>query len=436
MPSTTMRARGYFENLTSPSSFSLKRAATLSTKESYSTNDSAYSSYFNFPNYNQNHSPSIDSSIISYDESNDSALTSQYSMSTRGRTIASEDKSDFTGRSEEEEEETVPSLEYLDENENEEETVPSLGYSTGSHIEEETVTSLSYLCENDNEKESVPFLECEIVNHSDQNKDGEYTDPILEAFSDEESTVDDDISETNTEVAISGYDDQIIETNTTNGSVSLGWDHGRANASSFRAAINNNSSVDDVCEVPEGIFKSDITVTVDIDDEARSSRVGKLDEDNLDVEILQQKNHRKLDSGEFSPRKQNQRERLKFEETVQQGILDDLQSFYTATPKTAKLVLCIVVSVLSDGTLDHTFWSGGRVGLTEIVLQWVLFDADDLHVYKRGRVVRKKDFGFGPLELTENEGQHYLTTSLAPRASNDVISQIGNGTRRDLLSEF
>ena len=160
-----------------------------------------------------------------------------------------------------------------------------------------------------------------------------------------------------------------------------------------------------------------------------------LDEEDLDVEILH-KNHKKNDSGEFSARKQNQRARLMFEETVKHGILDDLQSFYTATPKTAKLVLCVVVSVLSDGTLDHTFWSGGRVGLTEIALQWVLFDADDLQLYKRGRVVRKKDFGFGPLGLTENEGQHYLETKLAPRASNDIISQIGNGTRRDLLSEF
>ena len=82
------------------------------------------------------------------------------------------------------------------------------------------------------------------------------------------------------------------------------------------------------------------------------------------------------------------------------GIIDDFKSVYTATPKTAKLVLCVVVSVLSDGTLDHTFWSGGRVGLTEVVLQWVLFDANDLQVYKRGRVVQKKDFGFGSQGLT------------------------------------
>ena len=426
-----MRVQEYFENLTSPTSFSLKRATTTSTKESHSSNDSAYSSYFNFPNYYRNNTASDDSSY-SYDESNNSSLTSRYSFSTRDRTLESEDTSILTGRSEEE---TVPSLEYSGANDDEEETVPSLESSVENDTEEETVPSMSYLDDNGAEEETVASLECEIVNYSDDNRNSVLIDPILEAVSEDESFVDDENSEANTVNALDDYDDHVTETKTTNGSVSLGWDHGRAVASSFRTVTNNHSAVEDVCELPEGICKSDITVTIDIDDEARSSRVGELDEEDLDVEILK-KSHRKLDSGDFSPRKQNQRARVKFEETVQQGILDDLQSFYTATPKNAKLVLCVVVSVLSDGTLDHTFWSGGRVGLTEIVLQWVMFDADDLQVYKRGRVVRKKDFGFGPLGLTENEGQHYLSTKLAPRASNDVISQIGNGDRSDLLSEF
>lgn len=229
------------------------------------------------------------------------------------------------------------------------------------------------------------------------------------------------------------YDDQIIETNTKNRSLTLDWDRCRSDASSFRKVTNNNRAIGDEYVLPEGLSKSDIMVTIDIDDEARSSRAAELDEENLDVEILHR--HRYQKSGEFSPRKQGHRRRRKFEEDVRQGIFDDLMSVYTATTKTAKLVLCVVVSVLSDGTLNHTFWSGGRVGLTEIVLQWVLFDVEDLQVYKRGRVVQTKDFGFGPLGLTENEGQQYLSESLAPRATNEIVSTIGNGAPHDLMVE-
>jgi hypothetical protein len=240
---------------------------------------------------------------------------------------------------------------------------------------------------------------------------------------DENDNVEDDCTE---------YDDQIIETNTKNRSLSLDWTRFRTVPSSWRTVTNKNSVTEEVCELPEGISKSDITVTIDIDDEARSSRVDELDEEDLDVEIL---HYEGRDSGANSPRKECHRHRLKFEETVTKGIHDDLKSLYTATPKTAKFVLCVVVSVLSDGTFDHTFWSGGRVGLTEIVLQWVLFDADDLQVYKRGQVVQKKDFGFGPLGLTDYEGQHYLATTLAPRATNEIISKIGSGGYQNLLVE-
>jgi hypothetical protein len=215
--------------------------------------------------------------------------------------------------------------------------------------------------------------------------------------------------------------DRVIDTNTKNRSLSLAWERNNTVASSFRTVntCNQNSVAIDACELPEGISKSHITVTIDIDDEARSSRVPELDED-LDREI----------------RRKNRRTRRKFEESVRQNILDDLKSLYTATPRSAKYVLCVVISVLSDGTLDHTFWSGGRVGLTEINLQWVMFNADDLQVYKRGRVVQKKDFGFGPLELTEHEGQHYLSTTLVPRAINEIVSSLGGGAGQDLLVEI
>eukprot|EP00531_Pseudo-nitzschia_arenysensis_P018743 CAMPEP_0116137600 /NCGR_PEP_ID=MMETSP0329-20121206/12330_1 /TAXON_ID=697910 /ORGANISM="Pseudo-nitzschia arenysensis, Strain B593" /LENGTH=336 /DNA_ID=CAMNT_0003632517 /DNA_START=27 /DNA_END=1040 /DNA_ORIENTATION=+ len=335
--------KGYFDNVTPPSVF-LKRATTTSTKESNLSYDSstAYSSYFSFPN-SQNEA----STLMSPDE--DSSMSSQQSADSLEDDYAS-----------------LFSTRMVDD-----ETLPSLP---------------SVFQKKEAKKERID------------------------------------------------YTDNILDTNTKNRALSLAWDRGKKVASSFRIGLNKNSIVDDVCELPDGISKSDITVTIDIDDEARSSLAAELDEEDLDVEILH--HTPRYDSGDFSPRKLAQRRRQEFEESVRQGILDDLSSVYTANPKDAKYVLCVLISVLSDGTLDHTFWSGGRVGLTEIIMQWIMFDSDDLQVYKRGRVVQKKDFGFGPLGLTENEGQHYLATTLAPRATNEIISKIGSGVDKELLAEF
>mmetsp|Transcript_24990 Transcript_24990/g.54895 ORF Transcript_24990/g.54895 Transcript_24990/m.54895 type:complete len:377 (-) Transcript_24990:186-1316(-) len=362
----------YFNNIISPSSFSFKRAATESTKASNSTHDSQANSYDDHPSYNQDgaESNSTENDTSTHDGSQTFGSTQDYSQ-TDASTI-SNDNSSLTTRH---------SLGVM-ENENNMKIVTNTSQVS---MAEETMISLPFIPEDDSSE-----------------------------FGDEE------------------FDDQIIETKTKNRSLSLLWDRGNT-FSSYRTANEKSITGDDECQPPDGICKSDITVTIDIDDEARSSRVEDLDEENLDVEIL---HHRRRDSGDSSPLKRCHRQRRKFEETVRQGLLDDLTSVYTATPQTAKYVLCVVVSVLSDGTLDHTFWSGGRVGLAEIVLQWVLFDADDLQVYKRGRVVQKKDFGFGPLGLTENEGQHFLSTSLAPKASNQIMRTIGNGVCEELFAEF
>ena len=228
------------------------------------------------------------------------------------------------------------------------------------------------------------------------------------------------------------YTDSIPDKDTKKRTLSLAWDRGNKVASSFRIGLSKNSIVDDVCELPDGLSKFDITVTIDIDEEARSSLAAELGDEELDVEVLE---HARYHTGNCS-RMESLKQRRKFEDSVAEGILDDLSSVYTAKPEEAKFVLCVLISVLSDGTLDHTFWSGGRVGLTEIIMQFVLFDADDLQVFKRGRVVQKKDFGFGPLGLTENEGQHYLSTILAPRATSEIIRKIGKGSDKDLLAEF
>lgn len=228
------------------------------------------------------------------------------------------------------------------------------------------------------------------------------------------------------------YTDNILDTNTKTRTLSLAWDRGNKVASSFRIGLSKNSIVDDVFDLPDGISKSDISVTIDIDEEARSSLAAELGDEELDVEVLEHAKYHTRNRGRMESLKQ----RRKFEDSVKEGILDDLSSVYTAKPGEAKFVLCVLISVLSDGTLDHTFWSGGRVGLTEIIMQYVLFDADDLQVFKRGRVVQKKDFGFGPLGLTENEGQHYLSTILAPRATNEIIRKIGKDSDKDLLVEI
>jgi len=226
-------------------------------------------------------------------------------------------------------------------------------------------------------------------------------------------------------------DDQVIETNAKNRSLSLQWDIGNTMTLSSRIAKIESLDAGDKFELPDGVTKADISVTIDIDDEARSSRAAQLNAEDLDVEVLNN-----AEDGTNSVQKKAYQQRREFEDEVQQSILEDLTTVYTATPKSAKFVLCVVVSAFSDGTLEHTFWRGGRVGLIELALQWVLFDADDLQVYKRGKIVEKKDFGFGPLGLTESEGQHYLVKTLAPKAANDIVHKVGEGMRQDLLVEF
>jgi hypothetical protein len=195
-------------------------------------------------------------------------------------------------------------------------------------------------------------------------------------------------------------------------------------------------------ELPEGITKDDIMVTIDIDDTARSSI--EEEEEEEEETIPRQRCNTDTISNTSSDRNSQQpshgsstinTKRREFEEGVQQAILDDLKSIYTATPDTAKLVLCIVICILSDGSMQHTFRVGGRVGLAELALNWRLFGADDLKVYEGGLTVQRKDFGFGPLELTEAEGEFYIMSKMAPRAAYDIVRRIG-GSNEDFLAEI
>lgn len=205
-------------------------------------------------------------------------------------------------------------------------------------------------------------------------------------------------------------------------------------------------------QLPAGITKDDIMVTIDIDDTARSSseNVTSLDQEEAHHQTMPR--HRcdtDTISNTSSDRSDRQSSRIDsckssstvasprydFEQAVQQAILDDLKSIYTATPDSAKLVLCIVICILSDGSMQHTYQVGGRVGLAELALNWRLFGADDLKVYDGGLTVQRKDFGFGPLELTEAEGEFYMMRNMAPQAAYDIVRRLG-GSNEDFLAEI
>ena len=204
----------------------------------------------------------------------------------------------------------------------------------------------------------------------------------------------------------------------------------------------------DTFELPPGITRDDILVTIDIDDTARSSRALEMVDEDMDVQprnrcdtgtvshtssAYTSSTHQ--EASKLSQDTNQSAKRRNFEEAVRQGIQDDLRSIYTATPETAKLVLCIVICVLSDGSMQHTFWSGGRVGLAELALNWRLFGADDLKMYEGGLVVQRKDFGFGPLALSQAEGEYFMVTKMAPLAANDIVRRIG-GASEDCMVEI
>mmetsp|Transcript_11816 Transcript_11816/g.23430 ORF Transcript_11816/g.23430 Transcript_11816/m.23430 type:complete len:452 (+) Transcript_11816:58-1413(+) len=433
-----------YDKIIPPSFVNLKRSGTASTKTSCTTYDSSTasgsstphgssavkvngssvgSSYYRFPSYNEQNYIQNGASTVSYDNS---SLTSRRSIET----MVLSAYSDITVL---QSAQTMRTTETMDQS-NDAQYAPDLN-KTSTTEESLDLSHCTYVEEH--EEEDITILQSahtmSTTRTMDQSNDAQYAPDLRETPTEEESL---DLSHyTYVEEREEGdeYDDQIIETKIKNSSLSLKWDSGKSMALSSRIANKEAVDIDYEFELPPGILKSDITVSIDIDDEARSSRVNELDEEDLDVEILHQE---RRNSGARSYRKLRHRHRREFEETVRKGILDDLTSVYTATPKTAKLVLCVVISVLSDGTLEHTFWSGGRVGLTEIALQWVLFDPDDLQVCKRGQEVQKKDFGFGPLGLTKSEGQHYLVTSLGPRAANDIMRKVGGDIRQDLLAEF
>ena len=103
------------------------------------------------------------------------------------------------------------------------------------------------------------------------------------------------------------------------------------------AQMGRNATLKHKCSLPPNVLKSDIHVHVDIDERARAKRA--------------------------TPGQ------IRLEDSIVQAIRDDLRSVYSATEESAKLILCIVIVVMTDGSLSRTLLDGdGVVGLSEVGL--------------------------------------------------------------------
>lgn len=166
--------------------------------------------------------------------------------------------------------------------------------------------------------------------------------------------------------------------------------------------MGRNATVKKKCRLPASISKDDIYVQVDFDESARSSQNREM------------------------------------EQIVQDAIRDDLKAVYPADAESAKLFLCIVIVVMSDGSLWRSLldWDG-VIGQAEIGLVWRLFEADNLTVYGGGLIVQTEQVATNILDFVSmtNDGKKCLLDRLAPRVANDVVSRIAD-SNEDLLVEI
>ena len=162
------------------------------------------------------------------------------------------------------------------------------------------------------------------------------------------------------------------------------------------ARMGHNAQLKKKCSLPKNIAKSDIHVHVDFDERAR----GKT--------LTSTGGQRRL------------------EESVKEAIRDDLQSVYSATEASAKLILCIVIVVMNDGSLSRALLDSEHVaGFAEIGLVWRLFGADDLKVYEGGLLVQTEDFEYSFLDLFQSTGRECLMEKLVPRVANNIATRLG-----------
>lgn len=142
-----------------------------------------------------------------------------------------------------------------------------------------------------------------------------------------------------------------------------------------------------------------------------------------------------IDYGSASASMKRRLNQVQLEEQIKDAIRDDLQAVYSATNKeSAKLILCIVVVLVTDGSLTRSIMdSDGVAGLAEIGLVWRLFEPDGLKVYNGGLEVQSEDFGYHLAELFVNRGQQCLFDKLVPRVANSIMSRIGESNTTMLV---
>ena len=195
------------------------------------------------------------------------------------------------------------------------------------------------------------------------------------------------------------------------------------------AKEGHNATLQTQTVLPDGIHKGHIFVTVDIDDECVTNRAPT--------------EHRCL------------------QHSIQAAMTDDLASVYSApTLESAQLVLCIVIVLLSDGSIireknktnrestkdgqgqqtaeglireEKCYYYDGIRGIAELGLTWQLYDADTLDVYCGGLISQREEFSllFGAgvcsfFEKNQQRGRRCLEDRISSRAATKIMSQIAN----------
>ena len=204
------------------------------------------------------------------------------------------------------------------------------------------------------------------------------------------------------------------------------------------AKIGQNATLQTDQTVPDGIYKHQIYVDVDIDDDALvicSGEGGLMHNDDVDLVDDRTTTTNTL-----------------MADAVISTIRDDLTSVYTApSMESAELVLCIVIVTLSDGLVSHCMdvlpsatstkeqpKKNRQPEKAEIGLTWQLFEPDTLQVYGGGLITQQEpiDDGFSARNRRRcDAGQRCLIEKIAPRIASKVTSKIG-GENEELFAEF
>lgn len=187
---------------------------------------------------------------------------------------------------------------------------------------------------------------------------------------------------------------------------------------SSMARLGKNKTLRKKCLLPSKVLKEDIHVHVILDEGRRRS---------------QETVERLLALGSKNPE-----ETTPLSQRVLKAVRDDLEGVYTATAEEAKVMLCVVIVVASDGSMSRAITDKNSVmGLAEIGFAYRLFDADDLTLFDGGIVAKRHEISrkLKDYNWSENEGLDILMKKLIPQAGNDLVSRMGH-VNNELLVEI